>query len=77
MALLGVPTDQYIVNQMSYDQARPRLNGLTARRPGTNTYQLTPDGQRVAIFYTKVHNRLFRPRPPRKRRLNSRQMSKV
>jgi hypothetical protein len=64
--LLGVA---YTVNQMSYDLARLRLNGLTERRPGTNTYQLTPDGQRVAIFYTKVHDRLLRPliaadRPP-------------
>ena len=64
--LLGVA---YTVNQMSYDLARLRLNGLIERRPGTNTYQLNPDGQRVAIFYTKVHNRLLRPliaadRPP-------------
>lgn len=55
--LLGVA---YTVNQASYDLARLRLNGLIARRPGT-TYVLTPDGQRVAIFYTKVHNRLLRP----------------
>lgn len=59
--LLGVPTDQYTVNQMSYDLARLRLKGLIARRPGTNTYDLTADGQRVAIFYTKVHDRLLRP----------------
>ena len=56
--LLGVA---YTVNQMSYDLARLRLNGLIERRCGTNTYQLTPDGQRVAIFYTKVHDRLLRP----------------
>lgn len=56
--LLGVG---YTVNQMSYDLSRLRLNGLIARRPGTNTYDLTTDGQRVAIFYTKVHNRLLRP----------------
>jgi len=56
--LLGVA---YIVNQASYDLARLRLNGLIARRPGTNTYDLTADGQRVAIFYTKVHDRLLRP----------------
>ena len=54
---------------MSYDLARLRLNGLIERRPHTNTYVLTPDGQRVAIFYTKVHDRLLRPliaadRPP-------------
>jgi hypothetical protein len=59
----------YTVNQMSYDLARLRLNGLIVRRPGTNTYDLTPDGLRVAIFYTKVHDRLLRPliaadRPP-------------
>ena len=56
--LLGV---DYTVNQMSYDLARLRLNGLIERRPGTNTYDLTPDGQRVAVFYTKVHDRLLRP----------------
>jgi hypothetical protein len=27
----------------------------------SNTYVLTEDGQRFAIFYTKVHNRLLRP----------------
>jgi predicted MarR family transcription regulator len=56
--LLGVA---YTVNQMSYDLARLRLNGLIERRPRSNTYQLTADGQRVAIFYTKVHDRLLRP----------------
>jgi predicted MarR family transcription regulator len=56
--LLGVA---YSVNQMSYDLARLRLNGLIERRPRSNTYQLTPDGQRVAIFSTKVHDRLLRP----------------
>jgi len=59
--LLGVPTTDYTVNQASYDLARLRLNGLIQRRPHTNTYDLTPDGQRVAIFYTKVHHRLLRP----------------
>jgi hypothetical protein len=53
MALLGVG---YTVNQASYDLTRLRLNGLIQRRPGTNTYQLTADGQRVAIFCTKVHD---------------------
>lgn len=56
--LLGVP---YTVNQMSYDLARLRRKGLIARRTNSNTYDLTPDGQRVAIFYTKVHNRLLTP----------------
>ena len=51
----------YTVNQMSYDLARLRLNGLIARHSGTNTYQLTGDGRRVAVFYTKVHDRILRP----------------
>jgi hypothetical protein len=51
----------YTVNQASYDLTRLRLNGLIKRQPRTNTYQLTADGQRVAIFYTKVHDRLLRP----------------
>ncbi|MFV0406611.1 MAG: hypothetical protein ACK5LN_07290 [Propioniciclava sp.] len=59
--LLGVSLDDYTINQASYDLARLRLNGLIRKRPGTNTYDLTPDGQRVAIFYTKVHDRLLRP----------------
>ena len=51
----------YSLNQMSYDLTRLRRNGLIHRRPHTNSYDLTPDGQRVAIFYTKVHDRLLRP----------------
>lgn len=46
---------------MSYDLARLRRNGLIEGRPHTNTYTLTTEGQRVALFYTKVHNRLLRP----------------
>ncbi len=59
--LIGVPTNSYTLNQASYDLARLRLNGLIERREHSNTYDLTPDGQRVAIFYTKVHDRLPRP----------------
>ena len=59
--MLGVQPGQYTVNQMSYDLTRLRSKGLIARRPGTNTYDLTPEGQRVAVFYTKVHDRLLGP----------------
>ena len=51
----------YRTSQMSYDLARLRANGLIQRREHSNTYTLTADGQRVAIFYTKVHDRLLRP----------------
>ena len=56
--LLGVP---YGMTQASYDLARLRRNGLIIRRPHTNTYDLTADGLRFAIFYTKVHDRVLTP----------------
>lgn len=57
-SLLGGP---YTSAQMTYDLRRLRLKGLIQRLPHSNTYVLTPDGVRVAIFYTKVHNRLLGP----------------
>ena len=56
--LLGEP---YTQAQMSYDLRRLRLKGLISRLEHTNTYVLTPDGLRVAVFYVKVHDRLLRP----------------
>jgi hypothetical protein len=56
--LLGQP---YSASKMSYDLRRLRLHGLIERLPHTNTYQLTPDGIRVAVFYSKLQNRLLRP----------------
>ena len=51
----------YTRNQMSYDLARLRVNGLITRIPGKNRYRLTGDGLRFALFYTKLHDRLLRP----------------
>jgi hypothetical protein len=51
----------YTANQMSYDLGRLRLNGLIERLEASNTYVLTGEGQRVAIFYSKLHQRLLRP----------------
>jgi hypothetical protein len=56
--LLGAP---YSMAQASYDLARLRRNGLIARRPHANTYDLTADGQAFAVFYTKVHDRVLIP----------------
>jgi hypothetical protein len=47
--------------QASYDLTRLRHNGLITRRPHTNAYDLTDDGLRFAIFYTKVCNRVLTP----------------
>jgi len=51
----------YSQSRMSYDLRRLRLHGLIKRLPHSNTYLLTPDGIRVAVFYTKLQNRLLRP----------------
>lgn len=56
--LLGAP---YTAAQMSYDLRRLRLKGLIRRSEHGYIYALTPDGVRVALFYTKLHNRLLRP----------------
>ena len=66
----GLLDTDYSTNQMSYDLRRLRLHGLIERIPATNTYRTTPEGQRVAVFYPKLRNRLLRPllnapdRPP-------------
>jgi hypothetical protein len=57
----GLLGRDYTTNQMSYDLRRLRLHGLIERAPGTNTYQLTPEGIRVAVFYTKTRDRLLGP----------------
>ncbi|HEV2376921.1 MAG TPA: hypothetical protein VGS19_32695 [Streptosporangiaceae bacterium] len=51
----------YSSSQMTYDLRRLRLNGLIRRIAHTHSYTLTPDGRRIAIFYTKIYNRLLRP----------------
>jgi hypothetical protein len=51
----------YTTAQASYDLTRLRVKGLIERLPGHNIYHLTPAGQRFAMFYTKLPNRLLRP----------------
>src|SRR5207244_3040439 len=56
-------------SQMSYDLRCLRLHGLIQRLAHSNTYTVTPNGIRVAVFYTKLHGRLLAPllaadRPP-------------
>jgi predicted MarR family transcription regulator len=51
----------YTPGQMTYDLRRFRLGGLIRRLPHTNRYTLTGNGIRIAVFYTKVYNRLLVP----------------
>ncbi|HTT92361.1 MAG TPA: hypothetical protein VMF65_22600 [Acidimicrobiales bacterium] len=65
----GLLGKDYSSSQMSYDLRRLRLHGLVQRQDRTNTYTVTADGLRVAVFYTKLQDRLLRPlleadRPP-------------
>jgi hypothetical protein len=59
--LTGLLGQDYSMSKMSYDLRRLRLHGLIQRLPRSNTYQLTGEGIRVAVFYTKLQNRLLRP----------------
>ena len=56
--LLGEPSNQA---RCCYDLRRLKLKGLIRKVAHTSTYVLTADGQRFAIFYTKVGNRVLRP----------------
>jgi hypothetical protein len=59
--MTGLLAAPYTPGQMTYDLRRLRLAGLIRRIAHTNHYLLTPDGIKVAVFYTKLHNRLLRP----------------
>jgi hypothetical protein len=59
--MTGLLHTPYTPGQMTYDLRRLRLTGLIRRIEHTNRYVLTPDGVKVAVFYTKLHNRLLRP----------------
>jgi predicted MarR family transcription regulator len=65
----GLLDADYTSAQMTYDLRRLRLHGLITRLPGTHTYVTTPQGLRVAAFYTKLATRVLGPllaadRPP-------------
>src|SRR5262249_14687516 len=57
----GLLATQYTAPQMTYDLRPLRGKCLIQRLPHSNTYLLTTDGIRVAIFYTNVYERLLRP----------------
>ena len=57
----GLLGGAYSSAQMTYDLRRLRLKGLIRRIEHSNRYVLTPDGLRVAVFYTKLHHRLLGP----------------
>jgi hypothetical protein len=57
----GLLASDYRPGQMTYDLCGLRLAGLIRRLPHSNRYTLTADGIRIAVFYTKIYNRLLVP----------------
>jgi DNA-binding PadR family transcriptional regulator len=55
---LGRP---YSPRQMTYDLRRLTRKGLIAREKGTHSYRLTPEGRRLAMFFTKAYTRIVTP----------------
>ena len=59
--LTGQPPEKITQGRMTYDLRRLRFHGLIARVPKTHRYQVTDFGLRAALFFTRVHARLYRP----------------
>jgi hypothetical protein len=51
----------YSARQMTYDLRRLRRKGLIQRIPRTQRYQLTREGRRLAVFFTKTYTRIVNP----------------
>jgi hypothetical protein len=59
--LLGKSPDDMTPGQMTYHLRRLRLHGLIKRITGTHRYQVTRQGWRAALFFTRTYNRILRP----------------
>jgi hypothetical protein len=51
----------YTARQMTYDLRRLRRKGLIQRIPRTQRYELTREGRRLAVFFTKTYTRIVNP----------------
>jgi hypothetical protein len=60
--LLGLDPAHYPAGRMTYDLRRLRLHGLIQRIPKSHRYDVTPEGMRIAMFFTRTYARLLRPR---------------
>jgi len=46
---------------MTYDLRRLRRKGFIQRIPRTQRYELTSEGRRLAVFFTKTYTRIVNP----------------
>jgi hypothetical protein len=51
----------YTARQMTFDLRRLRRKGFIRRLPGSQRYELTADGRRLAVFFTKTYARIVCP----------------
>lgn len=58
--LLGTDPAHYNPGKMTYDLRRLRLHGLIRKRPRTNRYEVTAQGLRTALLFTRAYARFFR-----------------
>lgn len=62
LAVLTGQTPNLITQgRMTYDLRRLRLHGMIERIPKTHRYHVTNFGLRAALYFTRVHARLYRP----------------
>jgi predicted MarR family transcription regulator len=57
----GLWRDDYSSRKATYDLTRLRRKGFIERVGGTQTYRLTPEGRRIACFFTKLAARVVVP----------------
>ena len=60
--LRGLDPATYPAGKLTYDLRRLRLHGIIERIPRSHRYQLTADGLRVALFFSRTYARLLRPK---------------
>jgi hypothetical protein len=60
-ALIAGLIPGYGARQMTYDLRRLRRKGFIQRIPRTQRYELTCEGRRLAVFFTKTYTRIVNP----------------
>ncbi len=60
-ALIAGLIPGYGARQMTYDLRRLRRKGFIQRIPRTQRYELTSEGRRLAVFFTKTYTRILNP----------------
>jgi hypothetical protein len=58
---LGRTTETYTLAQLRYDLAKLRGKELVKRRRGSQDYELSADGYRLAVLYLKLFHRIYAP----------------